>query len=186
MCRLVNIATKKHFETEKEELRRAHDQSILNRAQLRLTLLMRWSRSQSVLYNKYVSTPTFDVVFSKSLAGLLVDEEAVGNRARALDFDEIVKILERRNRIQEVGHFAAIYLQSRIRKYLAKRLVRRLILQRFEYVPATRRKEAFYVDNYWMRKWNRTPRYLQNEAPATPRTVGRRLAAPSFSAAGRR
>lgn len=177
MCKLINIVTKKHFDDEKEQIRIAHEQSHINRAQLRLTLMMRWARSQSMLYNKHVSTPTFDIVFSKSLSLLLVDEEAVGSRTQPVDFDEVVKVLERRNRIQEVGHFAAVYLQSRIRKYLAKRYVRRLVLQRFEYVPATRKKEAFYIDNYWKRKWMRTPRMLQQEVPATPRTMGRRIAA---------
>jgi hypothetical protein len=177
MCKLVTMVTRKHFDDEREKLERAHEQSLINRAQLRMTLMMRWARCQSALYNKFVSTPTFDVVFSKSLALLLVDEDAVNSRPNPVDFDEIVKILNRRNRIQEVGHFAALFLQTRIRKYLAKRYVRRLMLKRFEYVPATRRKDAFYVDNHWMRKWIRTPRYLQNEIPATPRTLGRRIAA---------
>lgn len=177
MCKLINIVTKKHFDDEREQIRMAHEQSHINRAQLRLTLMMRWARSQSILYNKHVSTPTFDIVFSKSLSLMLVDEEAVGSRAQPIDFEEVVKVLERRNRIQEVGHFAAIFLQSRIRKYLAKRYVRRLVLQRFEYVPATRRKEAFYIDNFWKRKWMRTPRMLIQVQPATPRTMSRRIAA---------
>jgi hypothetical protein len=177
MCRLVHLVTKKHFEDEKEEIRMAHEQSIINRAQLRLTLLMRWARSQSVLYNKHVESPTFEVVFSRSLARLLVDEDSIGHRKNPMDFKELVRILERRNRIHEVGHFAAVFLQSRIRKYLAKRYVRRVALRRFEYVPATRRKEAFFVDSKWNRKWNRTPKLLMDETPATPRTVERRLAA---------
>ena len=177
MCRLIHIVTRKHFDDEREQNRLAHEQSLVNRAQLRLTLLLRWARTQSVLYNKYVSAPTFDIVFSKSLASILVDEEAVMSREQPIDFDEVVKVLERRNRIQEVGHFAAIFLQARIRKYLAKRYVRRMVLQRFEYVPATRRKPAFYIDTYWSRKRDYTPRFLLQETPATPRTIGRRLAA---------
>ena len=177
MCKLVNIVTRQHFIDEKAKVDQDHEQSLLNRAQLRLTLMLRWARCQSTLYNKFAPTPTFDIVMSKSLALLLVDEEAVCSRQSPIDFDEVIKVLNRRNRIQEVGHFAAIYLQTRIRKYLAQRYVRRIMLERFEYVPATRRKEAFYVDNYWMRKWNRTPKYLQNENPATPRTLSRRIAA---------
>lgn len=177
MCKLVHMVTRKHFDDEREQNRLAHEQSLVNRAQLRLTLMLRWARTQSVLYNKYVSAPTFDIVFSKALASILIDEDAIMSREQPIDFDEVVKVLERRNRITEVGHFAAIFLQSRIRKYLAKRYVRRMMLQRFEYVPATRWKEAFYIDTYWSRKKERTPRFLRNELPATPRTIGRRLAA---------
>ena len=79
---------------------------LLNRAQLRLTLMLRWARCQSTLYNKFAPTPTFDIVMSKSLALLLVDEEAVCSRQSPIDFDEVIKVLNRRNRIQEVGHTA--------------------------------------------------------------------------------
>eukprot|EP01034_Spumella_vulgaris_P024589 gene24589-30955_t len=51
------------------------------------------------------------------------------------------------------------------------------MLKRFELVPPTRTKPAFYVDNLKSHKWTRVPGLLRNEPPGSPRTMDRRIAA---------
>lgn len=93
------------------------------------------------------------------------------------DFSDIIKLIQRKNRMVEIGQFAAVFLQSHIRKLLAKLRVYRLLLQRFEYVPSTRKKKEFFVDTLKRHKWTRLPHLLKNEPPGSPRTINRRLVA---------
>ena len=88
-------------------------------------------------------------------------------------FADIVKLLQRKNRMVEVGYFAAVFLQSRIRKLLAKLRVRRIMLRRFEFVPATKKKAQFFIDTKRSHKWTRLPYFLKNEPPGSPRTINR-------------
>ncbi len=142
---------------------------------MRIGLLQNWSRSQNTFYSDHESSNKVDVVISKSLADMIVLKHQ--EKSADLDFSEIIKILSRKNRMKEVGYFAIIFLQSRIRKYLAKRRVRHILLRRFEQVPSTRRKAEFYVDNLRLHKWTRLPHLLKHESPASPRTIERRIAA---------
>ena len=65
----------------------------------------------------------------------------------------------------------------RIRSFLAKLRVKKMMLFRFEYVSATKRKGEYFVDTQKQHKWERYPHITGNEAPASPRTITRRLAA---------
>jgi len=179
LCKLVNTVTKSHFEKEREDSQRARDASVVNRAILRLTLLRRWSRCQSSLYSRHVQCSSVDIVLSRITAALLVDNEDV----RMVDFSELGKLLARRNRMREVGLDAVVFLQSRIRTFLAKCRVRRMLLRRIEYVEAGRTRPAYWYDKKKLRKLHRPPALLcrlQDSVltqPVTPRTVERRLAA---------
>jgi hypothetical protein len=179
LCKLVNTVTKSHFEKEREDSQRARDASVVNRAILRLTLLRRWSRCQSSLYSRHVQCSSVDIVLSRTTAALLVDNEDL----RTVDFSELGKLIARRNRMREVGLDAVVFLQSRIRTFLAKCKVRRLLLRRIEYVEAGRTKPAYWYDKKKLRKLYRPPALLcrlQDSVltqPVTPRTVERRLAA---------
>ena len=179
LCKLVNTVTKSHFEDEREQSQRARDASIVNRAILRLTLLRRWSRCQSSIYSKHLQCSSVDIVLSRTTAALLVQNEDV----RSVDFSELGKLLARRNRMREVGLDAVVFLQSRIRTFLAKCKVRKMLLRRIEYVEAGRTKPGYWYDKKKLRKLHRPPALLcrlQDSVltqPVTPRTVERRLAA---------
>ena len=94
----------------------------------------------------------------------------------SIPFDEMIKVLQRRNRIYEVGHFAAIFIQSHVRRFIAQKRMRKYLLLRFEYVTATNRKAEFFFDREKQRQLGRYPKFLtnRNERPATPRTISRR------------
>lgn len=179
LCKLINTVTKSHFEEEREQSQRARDASVVNRAILRLTLLRRWSRCQSSMYSKHVQCSSMDIVLSRTAAALLVSNEDV----RTVDFLDLGKLLARRNRMREVGLDALVFLQSRIRTFLAKCNVRRMLLRRIEYVEAGRTKPGYWYDRKKLRKLHRPPALLcrlQDSVltqPVTPRTVERRLGA---------
>lgn len=97
------------------------------------------------------------------------------NTNNNIDYREAYRLLQRKKRVKEVGNFAALFLQSRIRKVITKRKLRKLLLQRFEYVPPTRKKDAFFVDTKKNRKWQSLPAIMHDEAPGTPRTISRRM-----------
>lgn len=93
-----------------------------------------------------------------------------------IDFDEMMKILRRNQRVNEVGHMAATFLQSHVRRYLAKQRVRSMVLKRFEFIPPTKySSQEFYYDTTRLRKWNHKPRLIKDERPGTPSTIQRRL-----------
>jgi len=179
LCKLINSVTKSHFEEEREMSQRAREASIVNRAVLRLTLLRRWSRCQSNLFSKLVHCSSVDIVLSRSTAALLVRNEDI----HTVDFLELGKLLARRNRMREVGLDAVVFLQSRIRTFLSKCKVRRMLLRRIEFVEAGRTRPSYWYDKKKLRKLNRPPSLLLRlqdsvlTQPVTPRTVERRLAA---------
>lgn len=128
---------------------------------------------------------TLDIGFCYSLLDCLLQFSEViilkkpKNNALAIPsipFDDMIKILQRRNRIYEVGHFAAVFIQSHVRRYIVQRRMRKYLLLRFEYVNATQRKNEFYFDREKQRQLGKYPKFLinRNERPATPRTIFRR------------
>lgn len=78
---------------------------------MRRNLLIDWSKCQSSLYCDYFPTATTDIFISVTMANLIV---SLTNKEREfINFDDIIKLLLRKNRLIEVGYFAAVYLQSR-------------------------------------------------------------------------
>jgi hypothetical protein len=93
-----------------------------------------------------------------------------------IDFSEMAKILSRNQRINELGQVAAVFLQSHIRKYLAKLRVRILCLTRYEFiVNKFGQKEEFFYDKLKLKKLKRKPKLIEEERPGTPTTIERRL-----------
>ena len=78
---------------------------------MRTNLLIDWSKCQSSLYCDYYPTKSVDVFLSITMANLIIS--LTDKEREFIDFHDIVKLLIRKNRLIEVGYFAAIYLQSR-------------------------------------------------------------------------
>jgi hypothetical protein len=97
------------------------------------------------------------------------------NQLFLVDFDEMIKILHRNKRINEIGNLAATFIQSYIRRYLAKIKTRERLLRRFEYVPPSKTQDDYYYDKKTLRKWYRCPLLIASERPGTPRTIDRRI-----------
>jgi hypothetical protein len=175
-CKLVSLATRQYFVDEAESRRLAKEQSLLRRAEMRLGLLMSWAANQSCLYSDLIENHCLEILLSRRLSEAIVVRNNDENSSRKpIDLGDIIRILDRRNRIVEVGHFAAIFLQCRIRKYISNQKLKRNLLQRFEMVPATRRKQEYFFDPVKHKRWTRLPLVLKSERPGTPRTIQRRL-----------
>jgi hypothetical protein len=95
--------------------------------------------------------------------------------ASVVNFTNLNRQLERRLRIQEIGEHASVYLQARIRKLIACKRLRRDVLRRLEYIPASRTRGAFFLDSETNHPWYRWPRMCSNDRPASPSTMSRRL-----------
>ncbi|RYG99067.1 hypothetical protein EON65_50690 [archaeon] len=177
LCKLANVVSVSIFEAEAAERKKAYEESCRNRATLRLSLLRTWSRFQVMYYQDLESRNCLQIFLSRSFLDLLISHGGLGESHfnHPLEFETLIKLLERKNRIRDIGYLAALYLQARIRKYLTKRKVRLMLLQRFEYVPATKYKGEFFVDTMKLKKMNRYPRLLRDERPGSPRTIQRRL-----------
>ena len=115
------------------------------------------------------SNPVVEIALSGSLV------KAIEKLQCPPDSSKIANILSLRNRIAEVGHFAALFLQCRIRKYCCRLRIRRYMLRRFEFVPATRRIPDSYFDSALGKRIYNKPVLLKNERASSPRTVQRRL-----------
>lgn len=204
-CRLINSSLKAFYNKENHDKKIAREESLKNRSILRTKLLYQWSQSQSFHYQHMEIDLCIDVIWSISLADSIIMNdcllELIDKKTKKsnfwfhspsapglppiltgsedtlpiIDFDEMMNILRRNKRINEVGHLAAILIQSHLRKYLTKRRLRYILLKRFEYVPSTRTQYEYYYDTKTLKKWNYQPRLIQSERPATPRTIERRL-----------
>jgi hypothetical protein len=100
-------------------------------------------------------------------------------KENSLQIADLRSRLARKQRVQEVGEYAAIYLQARVRQLIAYRQTRRNILLRFELVQGFAGRSDFFVDKETRKKFSRNPlRYplfMHGERPSSPRTIGRRL-----------
>ncbi len=94
----------------------------------------------------------------------------------AIDMDDIRAVLTRRRRVQEVGDFAAVFIQSRIRKMIDRRMVRRKLMVRFEKVLSMDGETEITVDNYKSQQVvDAVPRMIEDVNMKSPRTMGRRF-----------
>ena len=176
-CKLITAKLKTFFVAEEVERLRLKDESVLNRNVLRWTLLTNWSYCQPFLFKEFEAYRCFDVILPSTLLSLIIDESLQLLHKNKVDFNKAGRVISRRNRIYEVGHFAALFLQARIRKFLTRMRLRRILLERFEMVAATKMKEAFFYDTWKGKKLYQLPAVLKNERPATPNTIRRRLIA---------
>jgi hypothetical protein len=168
LCTLTNQMTKVFFLKEEDQREKSRLQSVRNRSILRTGLLHQWACNQSSLYyhitnainlsvDQYnVNDFTFDIFLSTSLMSCFLDYHL----DKEIDFDDLIKVLQRRNRIFEVGYFAVLMIQRQVRRYLTLQRVRTYLLTRFEYIPPTKTKRATYYDRERLRRCDRYPRLL--------------------------
>ncbi len=168
LCILTNQMTKTFFIKEIEQQQQGRLQSFRNRSILRTSLLHQWACSQSSLYynltnavnlsvDQYnVNDFTFDIIWSTSLINCFLEY----NMDTSIDFDDMIKVLQRRNRIYEVGYFAIIMIQRQVRRFLTLKRVRKYLLTRFEFIPPTKLKKATYYDSERLRRCDRYPKLL--------------------------
>ena len=98
-----------------------------------------------------------------------------GGRKETIDMAEIMKTLQRRKRILEVGHYAALFIQARVRKMCARKRVRNYVMRRFEFVPPTKVKKEFIIDKE-THAITEQPYLIDDVQMNTPRTMSRRFA----------
>lgn len=173
LCKLANYSIRTVFKQEEDQKIKAREESIQKRSLLRTKLLYQWSLCHSINYQEYSIESCYDLVWSKSLVEALVEFESI--TSDEINFDHLVLIIKRRNRMLLLGNFAAIFIQKHIRRYIATRRVRKIMLSRIEFVPATKTKPEYYYDTKKLRRWNHKPKILGNEGMSTPRTIQRRM-----------
>ena len=123
-CLLVQKETDSWLEEKSLQSAASRQESILRGIKLRESLLIKWACNQLSKLASHPICPPFTEIalcghFSKTVASL----------AEIPDEGEMQNLLNYRERIATVGNYAAIFLQSRIRKYLCWRRVDPLFLQ---------------------------------------------------------
>jgi len=170
MCMLINSATAVFYTEEAARREKEREDSVRRGIEMRVTLLHRWARNQaSILHSAPGSPPVVEVAFCGKIGAAIAAFKEMPTS------EEMRNLLALRNRISEVGHFAALYLQTRIRKYCCKRRLRRYLLRRFEFTPAEGFRGDSYFDSARGKRLYRPPVLLKNERSNTPRTIQRRL-----------
>lgn len=199
-CKLVTNELGLFFDKEKEEKAKAREESAIRRTATRYELLQNWSKNQGLYYQDLLpaqmkSTSLVEMSLSSTLAQALFEEadlieeqQQKGTLERrgadVVDFGVLHKLLARRRRILEVGFYAVVFLQARIRKWCARRRVRHMLMLRFEYVPPPevqdpnrKPKKAFFVDTKNTGQIRSVlPFLISDIRPNTPRTIARRVA----------
>jgi hypothetical protein len=172
-CRLVNQSIRKYFVSEAEQQQLSRAESNSKRAVMRYVLLESWARNQS----RFIQDVTVDCIAEITMSGPIVAAltNEVEDKLEFSEFEKTLGVLARRKRIIEVGHYAATFIQTRVRRYCAKRKTRKALLERFEYVAPQGKKEAYYIDRLQMKKRSSYPRLIAGERPASPSTIQRRL-----------
>lgn len=201
LCKLTQQVTKVFFAKEKEQREKSRLESNAARARLRRQLIYMWSMCQPSFYPTQINhDPFFEIMISDHLVEVLSEHQelfdtwfktnnslilkgqvsVLDNKKGAkpppgLDFTRMIRIIERRIRINDVGHIAATYIQARVRRYITQIKVRHMLLMRFEYIPESKIRGEIFYDSLKQRKWQRFPHLLANDRPATPRTIRRRI-----------
>lgn len=177
MCLLVHEATNQYFSNELERREIAKKNSVMKRGKLRYELLQCWSRNQGSFYGEVLPKISLEVGFTDatvlSLYALFGKSNVIVEQREHLS--RLLKLLERRKRIIEIGVYAATLIQKTVRSYCCRRRVIRFMLKRFELVYS--KKGDYYTDKQRDRILRRRPYLLKSERPGSPRTVQRRLAA---------
>ena len=172
-CLLVTSSVKKFFADEADRSRIGRLEAKVNRAKLRYSLLDSWTRNQPTHYSDVMLGFIGELILSKSCALAIVKEmDAKVNVLAPISI--LNKILLRRQRLLEIGYFAIVFLQSRIRKLIAKRRVRKMLMLRFQKVEP-KNKEMYYYDSKLGRRLQMLPRMIRNERPGSPTTIERRI-----------
>ncbi len=172
-CLLVTSSVKKFFADEADKTRKGRLEAKVNRAKLRYSLLDSWTRNQPTHYSDVMLGFIGELILSGSCA-LAIAKEMDAKVNVLTPINILNKLLLRRQRLLEVGYFAIVFLQSRIRKFIAKRKVRKMLMLRFQKVEP-KNKEMYYYDSKLGRRLQMLPRMIRNERPGSPTTIERRI-----------
>jgi len=172
LCTLAQSFTSTFLTEEKVAREHSRVDSMVRRAEMRYELVKGWSLNHGCAFTTKDTGPVIDIVFSGMIALAAVRcSETCG-----LDFGLLKRLLALRARIVEIGNYAATFIQCRVRKFLLRRRVRRFMVTRFTWDPATRmRPHDTYVDTQTGKRYQQKPILLRNERPASPRAIQRRL-----------
>lgn len=177
MCLLVRESTTSHFLNEKEQRMIAKQNAIKTRGRLRYLVLQCWSRNQSRFYGDVL--PRYGLELGFTDATVLSLYSLFSNAMHYIEPNEhlsrLLKLLQRRKRIIEIGIYAATMIQKTVRSYCCRRRLIRFALKRFELVYS--KKGDYYNDKLRGRTLRRRPHILKFERPGSPRTILRRLTA---------
>jgi hypothetical protein len=171
MCKLIIRETESWIQAEKEKALHLRMVGFFSRAEMRYGLLVEWSKNQmSVMHKDTTSLQVAEVVLCGNFVEAMCTFEGGYGAIKTLN-----KILEKRMRIIEVGEFAAIYIQSKIRSVLCRMRVKAHMLQRFHFYHPAAKRGSYYLDKKDGQKWIHAPVFIRHERPASPRTISRRL-----------
>ena len=187
---------------EDEKAAEARAQSIVRRGMMRYSLVTNWSKNQSAFYadiavpgstmnrawtvdvgisrsvaislEEYSGILEAEVEFKKRYPELFMNVESRKEEEETINMDVIGSTLHRRRLIQAVGSYAAVYIQSRIRKMIQRRGVRRKMMQRFEKVLSVDGHSEILIDQE-KGMVERLPVMIEDINIKSPRTMGRRM-----------
>jgi hypothetical protein len=101
---------------------------------MRYGLVREWSKNQLFRNRDVLQTHSAEIVLCSKLGDSIGHFDDI-NKA----LDDIALNLRKRNRVLEVGDFAAILIQARIRGHLTRKRTRHYMLTRFQYNAANTR-----------------------------------------------
>ena len=159
LCLLVHKETNSWLEEEKLQRAANKIESLRRGTELRRRLLIQWACNQLKNLVHHPTCPPYIEIsicgqFSKSITSL-------GEYPSNKDMENLISY---RERIAAVGNYAALFLQSRIRRYLCWRRVRKYMLLRFEFTPSNRKVPMdSYFDSTNGRRLYTTPIFLRKE-----------------------
>lgn len=149
LCKLAQIETREHHRLEHIKKLGKIAAGNLEKAQMRSELLEMWARSQLSSYGSMkTGTPAAEIsVCANTLLALTwyCNHKEEGGMISSY-FREVSNNLKLRKRLYEIGHFAALCIQSFVRSCLCRRRVKEFMMKRFEYTFPTRSRGGYYTD----------------------------------------
>lgn len=151
--------------------------------------LVKGTAASQAIDNEKEMRKVFGSIPAITTGGATVDAHTASamESITVINFEDLYLRLSRNKRISEVGQLGAIYLQAKIRRMITRIKTRQKLLKRFEFVPLLLSQKLqpnlhnpynhtdYFFDQIRLHRWGRYPKLLQNERPATPRTIDRRI-----------
>jgi hypothetical protein len=171
LCKLIERETAQWLANEHAEKEQIRKENFYKRAEMRYCLLREWSKNQISLYSDVVPLPTAEIILCSSIFETLTScSQDLGEI-----FQDLNENLLKRNRIMEVGNYAATFLQCRIRGFCCRKRITTFLLRRFEYHEESARRGAYFLDKNTGNRFYSTPYLISHEKPGSPRTIQRRI-----------
>jgi hypothetical protein len=173
LCKLIERETAQWLANEHEQKEQIRKENFYKRAEMRYCLLREWSKNQISLYSDVALLPTAEIIFCSSIFETL---SSSSSQDLGEIFQDLNANLMKRNRILEVGDYAATFLQCRIRGFCCRKRITTFMLRRFEYHEESARRGAYFLDKNTGNRFYSTPYLISHEKPGSPRTIQRRIA----------